>query len=214
MIRLAISVEGRTEEEFVNKVLVPHLRGSGVEPIPILLGRARGRSGGGNVSVERLVPEMALLFSSFDAVTSLVDFYGFRRKGDKTVDELKEDLTRQIRQVLGHRWDSEKVIPYLQQHEFEGLLFSNVGTFASAINVTEKSVEELRGIRAAFTSPEDINDNSDTAPSKRIVKVIPRYRKVVHGPLLAMKTGLVTIRDECPRFNCWVASLESLGNPD
>ena len=214
MIRLAISVEGRTEEEFVNKVLVPHLRGSGVEPIPILLGRARGRSGGGNVSVERLVPEMALLFSSFDAVTSLVDFYGFHRKGDKTVDELKEDLTRQIRQALGHRWDPEKVIPYLQQHEFEGLLFSDVDVFAKAINVTEKSVEELRKVRAAFTTPEDINDNSDTAPSKRIVKVIPQYQKVVDGPLLAMETGLVTIRDECPRFNCWVASLESLGNPD
>ena len=152
MIRLAISVEGRTEEEFVNKVLVPHLRGSGVEPIPILLGRARGSSGGGNVSVERLVPEMALLFSSFDAVTSLVDFYGFHRKGDKTVDELKEDLTRQIRQALGHRWDPEKVIPYLQQHEFEGLLFSDVNVFAKAINVTEKSVQRSRLPRTLTTT--------------------------------------------------------------
>ena len=57
MIRLAISVEGQTEEEFVKDFLADHLRESGVEPTPILLGRARGRSGGGNVSAERLVVE-------------------------------------------------------------------------------------------------------------------------------------------------------------
>ena len=214
MIRVSISVEGQTEEEFVNKVLVGHLRENGVEPIPILIGRARGRSGGGNVTLERLVSDMAHLLGSFDAVTSLVDFYGFRRKGDKMVDELQEDLTGQIRRELGHRWNPDKVLPYVQQHEFEGLLFSDVAVFAKAINVTEKSVEELRRIRAEFTTPEDINDNSDTAPSKRIGKVIPQYQKVVDGPLLAMETGLAAIRAECPRFNCWVASLESLGNPD
>ena len=50
MIRLAISVEGQTEEEFIKRVLAPHLRESGVEPTPILLGRARGRSVGGGTS--------------------------------------------------------------------------------------------------------------------------------------------------------------------
>ena len=211
MIRLAISVEGQTEEEFVNQVLAGHLRESGVEPTPILLGRARNRFGGGNVSVDRLVSEMALLFGSFDAVTSLVDFYGFRRKGDKTVDELEEKLTQQIRKRIDHHWQPEKVLPYVQRHEFEGLLFSDVEAFANAIDVPEKSVEKLRRIRAKFTSPEDINDNSNTAPSKRIVKVIPRYRKDVDGLLLAREIGLVAIRAECQRFNDWVTRLESLG---
>ena len=58
MTRLAISVEGPTGEEFSKAVLTPHLRLHGIEALPILLGRARGRSGGGNVSVERLVSEM------------------------------------------------------------------------------------------------------------------------------------------------------------
>ncbi len=168
MTRVAISVEGRTEEEFVNNVLADHLRGNGVEPTPILLGRARGRFGGGNVSVERLVLEMAYLLDFFDAVTSLVDFYGFRRKGNQTVDELEEDLARQIRKKLDRRWHSEKVLPYVQRHEFEGLLFSDVDAFANAIDAPEESIEELRRIRAEFPTPEDINDNRDTAPSKRI----------------------------------------------
>ncbi len=46
MIRLAISVEGRTEEEFVNNLLADHLRARGVEPQPILLN--------GNVTIERV----------------------------------------------------------------------------------------------------------------------------------------------------------------
>ena len=151
--------------------------GIGVYPIPILLGRARGGSIGGNVSVERLVPEMVRLLHSFDAVTSFVDFYGFRRKGNKTVDELEKDMTRQIRKKLGHRWHPEKVLPYVQQYEFEGLLFSNVNAFENAIDASEESIEKLRSIRVKFSTPEDINDNSETAPSKRIVKVITQYEK-------------------------------------
>ena len=208
MIRLAISVEGPTEEEFVKHFLADHLREKGVEPTPIRLGRARNRSDGGNVSAERLVSEMAYLRHSFDAVTSLVDFYGFRRKGNKTVDELEEDL----RQKLGYPWHPEKVIPYVQRHEFEGLLFSDVGVFADLVYVPKGSVKALQNIRSQFQTPEDINDNKNTAPSKRIKKVIPQYDKRVNGPLLAMEIGLDKIRTECPRFNDWVTSLESLGS--
>lgn len=87
MKRLAVTVEGGTEEEFVKRVLAAHLRTIGMEPTPILLGRARRRFGGGNVSVERLASEMVELSWSFDAVTSFVDFYGFRRKGRRTADD-------------------------------------------------------------------------------------------------------------------------------
>ena len=207
MIRLAISVEGPTEEEFVKQFLADHLRERGVEPTPILLGRASGRSAGGNVSVERLVSEMTHL-RHFDAVTSLVDFYGFRRKGAKTVDALEEDL----RKKLGHLWHPKKVIPYVQRHEFEGLLFSDVSVFEGLVEAPDGSVEALQNIRSQFQTPEDINDNKDTAPSKRIKKVIPRYDKRVNAPLLAIEIGLATIRNECPRFNGWVTSLESLGS--
>ena len=75
MIRLAISVEGETEEAFVKGILTNHLRKSQVEPTPILLG--------GNVTVPRLAAEMTRLYWNFDQVTSLVDFYGFRGKGNQ-----------------------------------------------------------------------------------------------------------------------------------
>ena len=208
-MRLAVSVEGPTEKEFVNRVLANHLRGSGVEPTPVLIGRGRG-VGGGNVDVERLTTDMSRLYWTFDAVTSLVDYYGFRDKGARTVDELEQHLIEQIQQRISHDWDARKIIPYVQRHEFEGLLFSDVNAFANAIDLPEDSVEELRRIRADFQTPEDINDSSTTAPSKRIEGTIPGYKKVVDGPLLAMEVGLAAIRAECYRFDRWVTRLESL----
>ena len=209
MIRLAISVEGPTEEEFSKAVLTTHLRSHGIEAQPILLGRARGPgAGGGNVSVGRLASEMAYLYRSFDVVTSLVDFYGFRDNRDKTAEELEALVGREIQQKID--WNPNRVLPYVQKYEFEGLLFSDVTAFSALVDAPPKSVDLLRNIRSGFATPEDINDDWATAPSRRIKGVIRRYRKRLHGPLVAMEIGLEAIRAECPRFNEWVIGLESL----
>lgn len=203
MIRLAIAVEGETEEEFVKNVLAGHLRTTGVEPQPIPLG--------GNITVSKLASEMAKLQWNFDRVTSLVDFYGFRDKGADTPEQLEQRIFQEVDRRVSRSWDQSRVFPYIQQHEFEALLFSEVTAFAEAINAPEESVAELRRICCRFDTPEDINDSSETAPSKRILGVIPRYKKVVDGSLIAEKMGLNTIRSQCPRFNSWLERLESLG---
>ena len=210
MIRLAISVEGQTEEEFVKSVLASHLRPLCVEPTAVLIGRARSGSGGGNVSIDSLASDMVNLYRNFDVVTSLVDFYGFRGKNDRTVDELEHHLKQEIQTRIGHGWDQRKVIPYVQMHEFEGLLFSEVRAFATAIDAPEASVGRLEQVRSRFRTPEEINDDPNTAPSKRIAAAIPGYQKRLHGPLVAMDTGLNAIRGECRRFDEWVTRLESL----
>ena len=206
MIRLAISVEGQTEEEFVNGVLAEHLRGLGVEPQPIKVG---GR--GGSVSVERLAPEMATLYWSFDFVTSLVDFYGFRRRGTgETVEQLETRINEEVRKAIGRSWDQSRAFAYVQRHEFEGLLFSDTGAFAELTEASADSIAALRAIRAGFPTPEDIDDGRETAPGRRITGLIPRYRKRLHGPLVAIATGLEKMRAECPRFAAWVTRLEAL----
>lgn len=205
MIRLAVSVEGETEEEFVNESLAPHLRRSDLYATPVLIGRARRRiRGRGDVTIDRLAREMRYLSRSFDAVTSLVDFYGFRDKGSK----LPNELVGAIRNRIG-QFDERSVLPYVQLHEFEGLLFSNVEAFGRIL--PDAPVAELKLIRFEFGTPEDINDRPEAAPSKRIETLIPRYRKTLHGPLLALEIGLDTIRSECPRFDAWLRRLEALG---
>lgn len=202
MIRLAISVEGPTELECIKNVLAVHLREKGVEAQPFSMN--------GNITVGRLAGDMANHFWEFDRVTSLVDFYGFRDKNTASPDELEGRIHQAINERTMRSWDESRVFPYVQRHEFEGLLFSEVSAFGEVMLLPDRCIEELEGIRARFSTPEDINDSKESAPSKRILKVIPRYNKHVNGYMIAEAAGLDRIRAECPRFNCWLTSLESL----
>ena len=76
MIRLAIVVEGETEEEFVKQVLTKHLSSCGVIPHAIMP-RRRGITSGGALRVNQLAGQMYKLYWNFDFVTSLFDLYGF-----------------------------------------------------------------------------------------------------------------------------------------
>ena len=70
---------------------------------------------------------------------------------------------------------------------------------------------KLLEIKDKFKSPEEINDNPGTAPSKRIIRVFPSYRKTAHGLLITRRIGLEKIRQQCKHFNQWVSKLEKLG---
>ena len=204
MIRLAIAVEGESEEEFVNLVLVEHLRVGDIETTPISLD--------GDINTPRLASNMAKLSWSFNAVTSLVDFYGFRGKGDATVEELERRIDSEIGVSAGSVRGESRVFAYVQQHEFEALLFSDVTVFHHLKDMSDELVESLQRIRNCFTTPEHIDESPATAPSKRIENALPDYIKSIDGPLLAEQIGLRTIRRECPRFNEWVTRMESLSN--
>ena len=202
MIRLAIVVEGETEEEFVTRVLAPHLQPREVDATP--------HSIGGNVTVERLAYEMANYFWSYDRVTSLVDFYGFRNRGQVSREDLEARIHEQVNTNIKRSWDQSRVFPYVQQYEFEGLLFSDVTVFGKLLDRPPDLVEKLSAVRSSFPTPEEINDHKATHPSMRIKDLMPSYQKRVDGPFLAGSIGLATLRTECPRFGRWIARLEQL----
>ena len=210
MTRIAIVVEGQTELDFVDKVLSPNLWEQEVYPSPRLLGH-----NGGNVSVDRLATDMASYLVDFDYVTSLVDFYGFRDKGNLTVQDLEQRINEEVSRRVRRPQAQSRIFAYVQLHEFEGLLFSDVYAFERApIELPDGCVDKLLSIRTdpSFPTPEDINNSPDTAPSRRIADLVPRYRKRANGSLIAEQIGLDAIRRECPRFNAWVARMESLSN--
>jgi len=72
-------------------------------------------------------------------------------------------------------------------------------------------LKELATIKAEFKSPEEINDDPQNAPSKRLQRLFSGYQKTLHGPLIISEIGLEKIRSECPHFNTWIANLETLG---
>ena len=116
MVRLAISVEGQTEERFIKMLLVPHLQNLEIYAVPLILGRS-----GGNVSFSRIRKDLNNIVNSFDKVTTLYDFYGFR---DKDEDESKASLERKIVNCVAAPL-RDRIIPYVQMYEYEGILFSS-----------------------------------------------------------------------------------------
>ena len=83
------------------------------------------------------------------------------------------------------------MLPYVQMHEFEGLLFSDVSVFPFVLDDrwSEELQKALEAVAAAFETPEDINNGVETAPSKRLMKLIPAYDKILDGGPLAKYIG-------------------------
>ena len=209
MIRLAIVVEGKTEKEFVDRLLAVHLSGYGVAASARLLGKPRHK--GGNVTVERIANDVRNLAANSDAVTTLLDFYGFRRRPTDDIDELQQHIDLACRNAVNQQLRDDRVFAYVQRHEFEALLFSEPGAFERSLALPTGAARILQSVRANFHTPEDINDSRETAPSKRLLKAIPGYSKGEYGWLVAESIGLETIRQQCPRFNRWLSRLEQIG---
>ncbi len=196
MVRVGISVEGLTEERFMEIVLQPHFLKKNIFVVPISLG--------GNINVDRVGRELTKLLYSFDVVSTFYDFYGFQKK---EADETKESLeTRILRTLPADR--QQKCIPYIQMYEFEGLLFSSPSALASVLNDKECCTWAEKILQEFGNNPESINDSPQTAPSKRLVET--PYRKVTHGPMIAQEIGLPILRERCTGFGVWLNSLEAL----
>lgn len=108
--------------------------------------------------------------------------------------------------------NDRRLIPYLQRHEFEALVLAGLSELEKLLDAEEdlRGVAELR-TQLAGAAPEDVNDGRETAPSKRLLRLIPSYRKTVHGPLVVEATGLAVLRARCPQFDAWVTQLEGPG---
>lgn len=218
MKRIIIISEGQTEQSFCNDVLQPHLNERGI----YIENPAIKKTGGGIVRWDALKYQIEahLLQDKTVFVTTLVDFYGLYANMDfpgwehslKLNDKshrlafLEKSMQEDIRPDLQRRF-----MPYIQLHEFEGLLFSDIDVFNRNFEQGEfLNYSYLEETIDEHPNPEMINDSRETAPSKRLMKIIKGYKKVVYGSILAEEIGLNRIRAKCPRFNEWVARLESI----
>jgi hypothetical protein len=97
-----------------------------------------------------------------------------------------------------------RFIPYIQLHEFEGLLFSDIRGFDYITNISAANKAQIQYIINNNPNPELINDSILTAPSVRLKGLIPRYKKTFHGPIIALENGMTPVLTKCPRFTNWV----------
>ena len=115
--------------------------------------------------------------------------------------------------ALGRSRAGDRFVPFVMLHEFEALLFSDCWKFAGAVAgfgtglpATEVAAR-LDGIRRSHATPEEIDDDPQGAPSKRIQGVIPGYRKRSMGPQAARAIGIPAMTRACPHFASWIERL-------
>jgi hypothetical protein len=216
MKRLYLLVEGQTEETFVRELLMPHYARMALFITPIIVRTSPGHKGG-VTSYGKVKSQLTRLCrQDRDAsVSTLMDLYAlpgdFPGKSDATYPvqgtghQKAEFLERRLAQDV----NEPNFVPHLMVHEFEALLFAGPECFGDWTDSTE-AIEELTTIAQAHQTPEDINDSPFTAPSKRILGLMPGYEKTFHGPLIAVEIGMDTLREECPHFNAWLVRLEQL----
>ncbi len=212
MKRLYILCEGQTEETFVRELLLPHFANMKILVTPILVRTGKGK--GGVVSYGKVHHQIDLLCKQDQQahVTTLMDYYDFPQGKNglapvrDATDPIQKalNLTKAFQEDLGHG----NFTAYLVVHEFEGLLFSRPEAFIPWFDESVASI--LQKVRDEASTPEHINNNKQTAPSKRILQICDNYSKIYHGTLIALDIGLDTIRRECPIFNTWLEGLEQL----
>lgn len=226
-MRLLVHVEGETEETFVNSVLCPHLAYQGYSSVAArLIGERRHRSQrGGGISWQSARKGILIhLKGDTKAVaTMMVDYYGMpqsQSKGwpgraravnqpfEKKAGTIQNALAEDIRHHMGKAFNTDRFIPYVSMHEFEALLFSDCCSFADSIGHPEIG-DAMQSILNQFGDPEKIDDSQETAPSKRILSLIPTYDKVAMGAIAIQDIGLNDIRCHCRHFAHWLTRLEA-----
>lgn len=149
----------------------------------------------------RVRDEARTLLKNFSHVSTLFDLYGFQGREGVTAETLEERLNNAVA--------SDRFIPYVQQYEFEALLFSDPVATANRLGAANKS-RELERIVKECGGPELVNDGFDTCPSRRLRRIFPAFDKKLHGPAICQDIGLPAIRGACARFNVWLNALERL----
>ncbi len=215
-----IICEGPTEVRFVKNVLAPDLGSREVFLHPVTIGGQRSK--GGHVTFDRLYMNVRRqLYNNRKAYCStLVDYYGLDSefpgveaassafdvgaKAKAVADGLIRALSETIEQDPLLRF-----IPYIQMHEFEGLLFSDPVAFADAIGRPALR-NDFAEIRKKFDTPEHIDNSPVTAPSKRVLALYSEYEKPLMGEAVSMAIGLPKIRAECRLLDAWLSTLEAL----
>jgi len=221
MSRVIAVVEGQTEQGFVRDVVAPMLAAKEIYLTARLVGKPGHK--GGDCRYARAKRDILLLLrqETDTVITTMFDFYALPdswpgrkearpapvlQKADIVEAAVKKDVIAD----LGPSFDEGRFRPYIQMHEFEALLFSHPAIVCAVLRSPELA-RELHAIRDAFRNPEEIDDGTATAPSKRLQRVFSDYKKRIHGLIAAQRIGVDAMRQNCLHFAQWLRMLETIG---
>jgi hypothetical protein len=220
MLDLVVLCEGQTEREFCRGVIAPYVASRGVALAGTLVGKPQRKRGGIR---EWPVYRNELLRLSKERTDRhlgvLVDFYAMPeswpgRSASTTVTILQRGA--HVEEALRADLDAElsgRFHPCVQLHEFESLLFVEPALAALSIAIGggadhERLASRMDAIKAECGgSVEQIDDSPETAPSKRLTRIVPGYDKVAWGVAAVGDVSLPLLRAGCPWLDRWLTRL-------
>lgn len=214
--------EGFAEMDFVLKVLAPHLS-PGTTCSPSLLGKkvkhGKASARGGVIKYE---PVRRQIFDALGSersttvVTTMIDLYRFPTDfpNYRTISAERSSMVRvnKLESAMHDQFHrTPRFIPYVQLHEFESLVFADL----EVLRLRYEDAPSLMGLQRLINDthglpPESINLTPSGAPSKRLLKHVPRYDKRIDGITAISEIGVDRLRDVCPHFGQWLTKLENL----
>lgn len=219
-VRLYITTEGQTERKFAEEVLGTHLANYNIEVKArvVLTNRKLGKRGG-TMDYDKIRGDLQRLMledqNQEARFTTMIDLYALPNTFPGWTEAMQpahpQNRVTILERSLKAAITDQRFLPYIQLHEFEALLYCDLSQLQKRITGSApgltKLTKEVRGI-----PPEEINDGTTTAPSKRIIRHVPIYErsKVRVGVAAAAAIGLPALRNKCPHFNSWVNRLEAL----
>lgn len=216
--KVLVLVEGQTEEGFVKRVLEPYLAAKEIYLTPTIIKTKREIRGpdhkGGVNSYRQVRRDLLPLLNdtSADIVTTMIDYYalpsdfpGYDQRPDSTCYARVEYMEVQFSTDINQR----KFLPYLQLHEFEALVFASEDKLSTAFISVPSKINQVAAMNNSFNTPEEINENPISAPSKRLKSIFPEYQKTYHSQLILSQTNIDDLRAKCSHFNSWLTKLES-----
>ncbi|HFN3269822.1 TPA: DUF4276 family protein [Campylobacter jejuni] len=220
IVRCYVICEGQSEEKFINETLGSYFYNSNVYLTPLIIPTSKGHKGGAlayNRVVDFIVKKLKQDPQAF--MTTMFDYYGLddeflkENKADTDIYEYIEKIQKDFDEAIKQKCDTNKFFSYIQPHEFESLLFSDITKIIKAdAEWNEGLICELECIIEKYNNPELINNSKETSPSHRLKKIFssPSYKKVLHGSKIAKEIGIDNIRSKCKHFNKWCEKISTL----
>lgn len=221
MKKIFVITEGQSETNFVNRVMMPYFADRCVLIPNTVITKIDNRHGktykGGVANYDQirntLLKTLACSSKNKDSyVTTMFDFYRLPADvpgvadGEKVNDpyEKVELIEREILKAEGY--DESFFFPYIELHEFEAMLFSDITKLEEAY--FEYDLTALKECVKIQSNPELINDGTETAPSKRIINCISCFDKANVGVNVLEKIGVENIAKKCHHFSDWIKRIE------
>ncbi len=229
MVDLYIVAEGHGEEAFIRQVLAPYLGAHGVfasthrvttcDKERRVGGRTeRNLQRGGVLTYQHIRDDIRRLSAQHGRrgawISTLIDLYHLPNdfpeyaRGQQLADPYARADALEAAMVAD--LPGCRVLPYIQVHEFEALLFTDLARLAYLCDDRQRRALDALIASTAGTEPERVNGGENTHPAARIEAVRPRYSKPRDVPNTLKEIGLQTLLARTQRFAAWVRRLESL----